>query len=377
LIHFYKRINTPTTMSINETKVESNEDLEERLHFQKVINSFKAYKKHSISAIHKREEYLNKLPMEHQKLLRKHGYQETLDDLKQAVEKNYQIVCHILNDVDDIFENVQHNNSVMDSRVKPTPFDMDKVQSTIKQIVRDWSSAGEEERSKCYGPLLETLTSLYPDNRHLVKVLVPGAGLGRLAWEIANRGFECQGSEFSLYMLFASNFLLNKCGSVDSYKIHPYVHEFCNNKASKDQLKEISFPDKDTGMLPEDAKFSMAAGDFVDVFSGPEYVSSQDCVVTCFFIDCAHNILEFVQIINRVLKKGGMWINLGPLLYHFSDIKNEDSIEPDYSTLRAIIKDLGFEFVSEDESVACSYSQNPASMLQYTYNCVMFTAKKL
>lgn len=124
-------------MSINETKVESNEDLEERLHFQKVINSFKAYKKHSISAIHKREEYLNKLPMEHQKLLRKHGYQETLDDLKQAVEKNYQIVCHILNDVDDIFENVQHNNSVMDSRVKPTPFDMDKVQSTIKQIGND------------------------------------------------------------------------------------------------------------------------------------------------------------------------------------------------------------------------------------------------
>ena len=102
-------------MSMNETKVESNEDLEERLHFQKVINSFKAYKKHSISAIHKREEYLNKLPMEHQKLLRKHGYQETLDDLKQAVEKNYQIVCHILNDVDDIFENVQHNNTAQKS----------------------------------------------------------------------------------------------------------------------------------------------------------------------------------------------------------------------------------------------------------------------
>merc|ERR1712155_213626 len=75
--------------------------------------------------------------MEHQKLLRKHGYQETLDDLKQAVEKNYQIVCHILNDVDDIFENVQHNNSVMDSRVKPTPLDMDKVKSTIKQIGND------------------------------------------------------------------------------------------------------------------------------------------------------------------------------------------------------------------------------------------------
>merc|ERR1711973_268866 len=101
------------------------------------------------------------------------------------------------------------------------------------------------------------------------KVLVPGAGLGRLAWEIAHRGYQCQGSEFSLFMLFASNFLLNKISEVDGYKIHPYIHEFCNNKSSKDQLKSVSFPDVDPGSLPEDAKFSMAAGDFLDVFSTP------------------------------------------------------------------------------------------------------------
>jgi carnosine N-methyltransferase len=43
-----------------------------------------------------------------------------------------------------------------------------------------------------------------------VSVLVPGAGLGRLAFEIANLGFKCEGNEFSLYMLMASNFILNK-----------------------------------------------------------------------------------------------------------------------------------------------------------------------
>ena len=177
-------------------------------------------------------------------------------------------------------------------------------------------------------------------------------------------------------MLFASNFLLNKCPSVDGFKIHPYIHEFCNNMTSKDQLKEVSFPDVDASMLPEDAKFSMAAGDFLDVYSGPEYVSSQDCVVTCFFIDCAHNILQFIQIIHQVLKQGGTWINLGPLLYHFSDIKGEDSIEPDYNTLRAVIKDLGFEFLSEKDKMPSSYTQNQSSMLQYSYNSVMFTARK-
>ncbi len=33
---------------------------------------------------------------------------------------------------------------------------------------------------------------------------------GRLAYEIANLGFKCEGNEFSLYMLMTSNFILNK-----------------------------------------------------------------------------------------------------------------------------------------------------------------------
>ena len=41
-------------------------------------------------------------------------------------------------------------------------------------------------------------------------MLVPGAGLGRLAFEIARCGYSCQGNEFSLFMLFASNFVLNR-----------------------------------------------------------------------------------------------------------------------------------------------------------------------
>lgn len=44
-----------------------------------------------------------------------------------------------------------------------------------------------------------------------VSVLIPGAGLGRLAWEIARLGYTCQGNEWSLFMLFSSNFVLNRC----------------------------------------------------------------------------------------------------------------------------------------------------------------------
>lgn len=39
------------------------------------------------------------------------------------------------------------------------------------------------------------------------RVLVPGAGLGRLPLEIAARGYSCQGNEFSYFML------LTRCGT--------------------------------------------------------------------------------------------------------------------------------------------------------------------
>ena len=72
--------------------------------------------------------------------------------------------------------------------------------------VRDWSSVGAEEKKKYYTILF--IYSLYPANRGQVKVLVPGAGLGRLAFDIAMEGFKCQGSGFILYMMFASNLIL-------------------------------------------------------------------------------------------------------------------------------------------------------------------------
>lgn len=53
----------------------------------------------------------------------------------------------------------------------------------------------------------------------------------------------------------------------------------------------------------QDSKFSMAAGDFLEVYNDAEYVNSQDSVVTCFFIDCAHNIIDFIQTIYKVRRR--------------------------------------------------------------------------
>jgi hypothetical protein len=54
------------------------------------------------------------------------------------------------------------------SKVHPTMSDMEKVQSTLKQIVRDWSKDGEEERSACYNPIIEEIELNFPPAQRLL-----------------------------------------------------------------------------------------------------------------------------------------------------------------------------------------------------------------
>ena len=36
------------------------------------------------------------------------------------------------------------------------------------------------------------------------------------------------------------------------------------------------------------------------------HAGAWDAVVTCFFIDTAHNIVEYIEIISKILKDGGV-----------------------------------------------------------------------
>jgi hypothetical protein len=36
------------------------------------------------------------------------------------------------------------------------------------------------------------------------------------------------------------------------------------------------------------------------------HAGAWDAVVTCFFIDTAHNIVEYIEIISQILKDGGV-----------------------------------------------------------------------
>lgn len=123
---------------------------------------------------------------------------------------------------------------------------LDKVQSVFKQLMRDWSSLGASEREQCYQPIIKEIVENYPAetcDRSTIQVLVPGAGLGRLAFEIASRGFRCQGNEFNLFMLIVSFYVLNLCSTVDEYVIYPWIHQYCNNHSIEDQMTSARWVD--------------------------------------------------------------------------------------------------------------------------------------
>ena len=61
----------------------------------------------------------------------------------------------------------------------------------------------------------------------------------------------------------------------------------------------------------------MSTGDFSVVFGQIEFKEHFDAVTTCFFIDTAPNVIKYIETINHCLKQGGIWINIGPLLWHF------------------------------------------------------------
>lgn len=333
------------------------------------------FREQSLLRIERNEACLANLPEKHRTCL--DTYRQDLQNLKLCIESNANLIKLMTRDSHNMFDNVSDDQIVEQNgpgSSKTLSEGLDKVQSVFKQLMRDWSSLGEAERKQCYEPIIAEILEKYPEDscdRGQIRVLVPGAGLGRLAFEIASRGFICQGNEFNLFMLIVSFFVLNRCQKVDEYQVYPWVHQYVNNLSAEHQTAGVTFPDVQP--TPSSAGFSIAAGDFLDIY---KMADEWDCIATCFFIDCASNIVAFIETIYHILKPGGYWVNLGPLLYHYADMKYEQSIEPSYAVLCEVIRNIGFIMEKSRTGVKTRYCQNPNSMLQYEYDSIVFVCRK-
>ncbi|PRD20090.1 UNVERIFIED_CONTAM: Carnmt1 [Trichonephila clavipes] len=167
--------------------------------------------------------------------------------------------------------------------------------------------------------------------------------------------------------------LVCRCPGRDLYRIYPWVHQYYNNLKSYDQIQMVRFPDVNPCDIPAKLDFSMAAGSYIEIYNN---LDVWDCICTCFFLDTAHNVIDYIDTTWNILKPGGYWINLGPLLYHHADLPNENSIEPSYEEIRSIVLKYGFILLKEELNVPTPYAQNPRSMMSYEYKSVFFVCQK-
>jgi carnosine N-methyltransferase len=231
-------------------------------------------------------------------------------------------------------------------------------------------------------------------------------GVGRLAYELYSLGYSVQGNEFSLFMLFASDFILNGGVATPDHplKISPWLLESRNCHSIADAIRSVSIPDIDPGQIlsaDDDGspmpEFSMAAGEFCSIYAHEREASQWDAVVSSFFLDAMPNIIECLQLIFRMLKPGGCLVNFGPLLFHWSgpamrpddksfegyqsrlraiDNRYKESIDLTYEDIREIMKNIGFDILEEKTGIQAYYTTDPKSMLSMSYKCVSFVARK-
>jgi hypothetical protein len=129
-------------------------------------------------------------------------------------------------------------------------------------------------------------------------------------------------------------FFLCVCVCIDNFWI------FANRRN-----RGIAFPDVPPHTLIPHQEFSMTAGDFLEIYCHPSHAGSWDAVATCFFIDTAKNVLQYVEVLRKCIKVGGLWVNNGPLLWHFEDMKGVSSLELNWDELRHVITSSGFELL--------------------------------
>ena len=120
--------------------------------------------------------------------------------------------------------------------------------------------------------------------------------------------------------------------------------------------------------IPLREGFAFALG---DALKPPFEPGSLDTVLTSWFIDAnGHAFRETASAINRVLRPGGVWLNLGPLRFK-RNLADDHTIEEIWD----LAEDSGFDLVSKYRDDV-PYFDSPMSGSRRTETVFSFSARK-
>jgi SAM-dependent methyltransferase len=110
-------------------------------------------------------------------------------------------------------------------------------------------------------------------------------------------------NELDYGSILTYHLLTNHTKLLHEHAIQPFVTKWTHQTNPSSRYSTLTVPDH----WPNKS-VKLVEGDFLEMF--PED-GEFDAVVTLFFIDMSDNVVDFLTNIHRLLKPGGLWINLG------------------------------------------------------------------
>ena len=271
------------------------------------ISALDAYKDKAYSLVRRRYALFSKMPLHHRQLATEVGYIDRLRLIETKIASNSLIL-------NELARFARKKYSIKDYELRGArPVPNSHVIELLHHFVRDWSQELSTERDELFKPLIGRLAREFPfETRSYKRVLVPGSGLSRAAYEISCMGFQTKALEYSHLMDIAAQFIFeleSNLGGASQFELFPYVHDFSHQASGRYQLRGVISPNLRD--LKKPPNLNLSFGDFTElVVTEPK---NYDALVTLFLLDTAENALQYIEAIQLLLKPGGIWINYGPL----------------------------------------------------------------
>ena len=302
-------------------------------------------------------------------------YKEKVKKVKEGIRTNQNFFTKIANMYLDKFNYVQVSEDDIKAFTHQHQYFVGKL--FLQILTREWAQEGKEERAKSIEPVIQELKKYYDyENKTLmekgVNVLVIGSKFGRIVYELAKLGYNIEANERTYLYLFIANYLFNYSKKEENC-VCPRISSFCSSFTEESVIKKHYFPDvdiiSDLKNIKKD-KIKITKREFEVEYSNVK--DKYDCVITIFSTDDVKNLISFTEIVNKVLKNGGIWINFGGLSSLYTGY---GGIDLTWDEWRHIILKSNFEFKREETPVI-PYLKIEGHSLPHTLGSVFFTAQK-